>query len=922
MKDSNSDTASCGSNERITALLMAGCRVVVEVVLTTGCHLNAAGNDHYITLCVSAVKGKRGTEGTVLKLIRHGTEKTIATGARGTPIHLPIVDGHVSTVMGMLMAGRCVFVGTSNGGSVSDFVAAEVVREVLSTGCDMNAATNDGRTPLHVASVKGNTEAALELIRHGTEKAIVAGAFGTTLHQAAGGGHVSTVKAKLETDCPVDVVDSNGCSVLHAATAGGNAEVVREVLSTGCDMNATANDCGTPLHVAALVGYTEAALELIRHGTEKAIVAGAFGTALHQTAEGGHVSTVKGMLKVGCLVDVVDVDGSSAFHIAAGVGNADMVGVVLTTGCHINAAGFDHDTPLCVSAVKGNRDAVLEIIRHRTSKATVAGTRGTSFHQAALCGHVSTVEDILKVGCLVDVVDIDGLDAVHIAAGVGNNKVVMEMLSACVPLVPLCFAFDSNISLDVARNVALQTIRLAEVAIVTNAGCCHVSSVKEMLKAGCPVCVAASDGLNTSHFATGDGNNEVVREILSTGCEIDAVDDGGRTPLRAVAHNRNSEAASEWTLSVGGNVVAGASGTPLHQANLFDPVSTVKSLLKSGCSMDVVDSNGCVVSHSADADSKAELIGKLLIAGSDINAAGNYNCEPLADVKLDGDNKMICRCDIQTAHHICSHLQEYPIHSLAIDVMLPFDFKTFDEFEICDPVYPIALSQCSHAQEEQEITCDDGIIVPKRVTLSLVHEEVLDNVCFSFELNTLCMTSTGGVFTLEPHGINIEVPPGAVSPSESVDLRCAVIVDGPFTLPEGYQLGSMVVYLYYDGRRLTKPITLSLPHWYGGEDQVRDGLTFAMAPHTLKEGENSYRFQLLEGGRFKERDTIGSLQIDGHSTLFTIVFNQKAISRYLASFWQNKENGTHYRAAITYDCSTWLEVCDSGVLVPVVLLVP
>ena len=431
----------------------------------------------------------------------------------------------------------------------------------------------------------------------------------------------------------------------------------------------------------------------------------------------------------------------------------------------------------------------------------------------------------------------------------------------------------------------------------------------DVTKAGYPVNVVTSDGSCSLHFAVGVGNIGMFGEVLSTGCEIH----DGRNPMHPVLQNGGSEGTLEMIkFGADKTMVASAFGTPLHRVELSDPVSTVKSLLKLGCSVDVVDRNGRGVSHSADEDSKAELIGKLLIAGSDINAAGSYNCEPLADVKLDGDNKMICRCDIQTAHHICSHLQELPIHSLAIDVMLPFDFKTFDELEICDPVYPIALSQCSHAQEEQEIMCDDGIIVPKRATLSLVHEEVLDIVCFSFELNTLCMTSTGGVFTLEPHGINIEVPPGAVSPSESVDLRYAVIVDGPFTLPEGYKLGSMVVYLYYDGRRLTKPITLSLPHWYGGEDQVRDGLSFAMAPHTLKEGENSYRFQLLEGGRFKERDTIGILQIDGHSTLFGAVFKKMAISRYLASFWQSKENGTHYRAAITYDCSTWLEVCDSA----------
>ena len=38
--------------------------------------------------------------------------------------------------------------------------------------------------------------------------------------------------------------------------------------------------------------------------------------------------------------------------------------------------------------------------------------------------------------------------------------------------------------------------------------------------------------------------------------------------------------------------------------------------------------------------------------------------------------------------------------------------------------------------------------------------------------------------------ILLEVTPSAVSPTESVEVHSALIADGPFTLPEGYQLGS------------------------------------------------------------------------------------------------------------------------------------
>ena len=47
---------------------------------------------------------------------------------------------------------------------------------------------------------------------------------------------------------------------------------------------------------------------------------------------------------------------------------------------------------------------------------------------------------------------------------------------------------------------------------------------------------------------------------------------------------------------------------------------------------------------------------------------------------------------------------------------------------------------------------------------------------------------------------------------------------------------------------------MPLAHHYsssptGGEDHIKDVLSFAMAPHTLKEGESVYHFELLHGRR-------------------------------------------------------------------------
>ena len=112
--------------------------------------------------------------------------------------------------------------------------------------------------------------------------------------------------------------------------------------------------------------------------------------------------------------------------------------------------------------------------------------------------------------------------------------------------------------------------------------------------------------------------------------------------------------------------------------------------------------------------------------------------------------------------------------------------------------------------------------------------------------------------------IHLHVPPGAVTADEEgvVEVRYAVIPDGPFKIPEGYRLCSTAVYINYSPAQTTKPFLLSVPHWSGGSDD----LVFVTYPHTLPEGEQHYTFHLLERGEFGEG--YGIVEVDGHCSLF------------------------------------------------------
>lgn len=157
--------------------------------------------------------------------------------------------------------------------------------------------------------------------------------------------------------------------------------------------------------------------------------------------------------------------------------------------------------------------------------------------------------------------------------------------------------------------------------------------------------------------------------------------------------------------------------------------------------------------------------------------------------------------------------------------------------------------------------------------------------------------------------IIVDVPLGAVSPSAGVKMHYAIIPEGPFALPEGFQFGSMVVYIYFDGRHVTQPLRLHLPHWYGGKDYARDCLSFAVAPHSLEEGKGMYHFEVMAGGEFPESSNYGEVEIGGHCSLFAAVFKVGATPNYqITCLEKENRHETVCDIAVTYASLYWPQV--------------
>ena len=165
-------------------------------------------------------------------------------------------------------------------------------------------------------------------------------------------------------------------------------------------------------------------------------------------------------------------------------------------------------------------------------------------------------------------------------------------------------------------------------------------------------------------------------------------------------------------------------------------------------------------------------------------------------------------------------------------------------------------------------------------------EAVLSRNCWiPFSYDPITVDRRGAIYDLRSDGLTkLTVPRNAVR-GESADIQYTIIAKGPFQLPPNYQLGSFVVYVHYNPEEITTPVTLSLPTWYGGDvvpgEPPPDGLSFAVAPHTLGLRDTQYTFQLVDGGTFMS--TSGTVTIEGHSSLFAVVFKKGATCSYFAT---------------------------------------
>lgn len=124
------------------------------------------------------------------------------------------------------------------------------VKELVEKGVDPRAQTKLGKSPLHMAATKEETEITRLLIASGADVNAGDQNGKTPLIEAVSAGRRANAEVLLSAGAKVDAVDENGFTALMWAAMLGFPEFVEILLENGADVNARSKDGRTAMGIS------------------------------------------------------------------------------------------------------------------------------------------------------------------------------------------------------------------------------------------------------------------------------------------------------------------------------------------------------------------------------------------------------------------------------------------------------------------------------------------------------------------------------------------------------------------------------------------------------------------------------------------------------------------------------------------------
>ncbi len=242
-------------------------------------------------------------------------------------------------------------------------VHLEIVRFLVESGADVNAADGNGIVPIHSAAVRNNAEAIALLLAGGAD--IDAKEFGehTALHYAAMYNAADAAALLIEKGADIEARDDYARTpLLLCARERGEAQTARILLDAGADIDARDKFGTSSLELAAWRGKKEVVDIFLDAGAALPSEDRAMYSLCMQAASNGLARLFEALAAAGADITFTLPGGGTLLHLAAAGGSIEIIEILISKGMESNLKDSYGWTPLHYASRDGRIESVRRLI--------------------------------------------------------------------------------------------------------------------------------------------------------------------------------------------------------------------------------------------------------------------------------------------------------------------------------------------------------------------------------------------------------------------------------------------------------------------------------------------------------------------------------------------------------------------------------